>query len=57
VDFTITETKKDNRATERKTLLVRKEPIEDKKENLCSGIGSGSGMGTEDSSRITSSPA
>jgi hypothetical protein len=37
--------------------LVRKEPIEDKKKDLCSGIGSGSGMGTEDSSRITSSPA
>ncbi len=37
--------------------MVRKEPIEDKKKDLCSGIGSGSGMGTEDSSRITSSPA
>jgi hypothetical protein len=58
VDFAIMETKKDNRFTEGKTDLVRKEPIEDKKEVLWSGIGtgSGSGMGTEDSSRITSSP-
>jgi hypothetical protein len=46
-----------SRSTEEKTNLVRKEPIEDRKEVLCSGIGtdSGSGMGTEDSSRITSS--
>jgi hypothetical protein len=59
VDFTIAEAKKDNRVIERKTDLVRKEPIEDRKEVLCSGIGtdSGSGMGTEDSSRITSSSA
>jgi hypothetical protein len=48
-----------SRPTEEKTDLVRKEPIEDRKEVLCSGIGtdSGSGMGTEDSSRITSSSA
>jgi hypothetical protein len=31
VDFTIMETKKDNRVTERKMLLVRKKPIENRK--------------------------
>jgi hypothetical protein len=48
-----------SRSTEEKTDLIRKEPIEDRKEVLCSGIGtdSGSGMGTEDSSKITPSPA
>ncbi len=50
MDFTIAEAKKDNRVIEGKTDLVRKEPIEDKKKDLCSE------MGTEDSSRITSSP-
>jgi hypothetical protein len=31
VEFTIAEAKKDNRVTERKTLLVRKKPIENRK--------------------------
>jgi hypothetical protein len=53
VDSATAEAKKDRRFTEGKMDLVRKEPIEDKREVLCSGIGSGSGMGTEDSSRIT----
>jgi hypothetical protein len=48
-----------SRSTEEKTDLVKKEPIEDRKEVLCSEIetDSESGMGTEDSSKITPSPA
>jgi hypothetical protein len=59
VDSATAEAKKARRFTEGKTDLVRKEPIEDRKEVLWSGIGidSGLGMGTEDSSRISSSPA
>ncbi len=48
MDSTTAETKEDSRFTEEKTLLVRKEPIEDRKKDLCSGIGSRSGMRTED---------
>jgi hypothetical protein len=57
VDSATAEAKKDKMLTEGNTLFVRKEPIEDKKEDLCSGTGSGIGMGTEDLSRISSSPA